>query len=60
MEPLKGFIGVYIGVYRVEGLGSKKWNAPNMNPLLHWGNKEMIWGFQFLDPLEGVGKDPLS
>ena len=26
-----------------------------MNPLLHWGNKGIIRGFHFLDPLGGVG-----
>ena len=28
---------------------------PNMNPLLHWGNKGIIRGFHFLDPLGGLG-----
>ena len=26
-------------------------HIPNMNPLLHWGNKGLIRGFHFLDPL---------
>ena len=26
-----------------------------MNPLLHWGNKGIIRGFLFLDPLGGLG-----
>ena len=29
---------------------------PNMNPLIHWGNKGIIIrGFHFLDPLGGLG-----
>ena len=28
-----------------------------MNPLLHWGNKGIIGGFHFLDPLGGLGRD---
>ena len=35
--------------------GSKKWNPPNMNPLLHWGNKGIIIGLHSLDPLGGLG-----
>ena len=35
--------------------GSKKWNPPNMSPLLHWGNEGIIRGFHFLDPLGGLG-----
>ena len=27
-----------------------------MNPLLLWGNKGIIRGFHFLDPLRGFGK----
>ena len=29
---------------------------PNMNPLLHSGNKGIIRGFHCLDPLGGLGK----
>ena len=36
--------------------GSKKWNPPNMNPVLLWGNKGIIRGFHLLDPLRGFGK----
>ena len=36
--------------------GSKKWNPPNVNPLLHWGTKGIIKGFHFLDPLGGLGQ----
>ena len=28
--------------------GSKKWNPPNKNPLLHWGNKEIIRALKHL------------
>ena len=27
-----------------------------MNPLLHWGNLDIIRGFHFLDPLRGSGE----
>ena len=37
--------------------GSKKWNPPNMNPLLHWGNWGIMRGFHFLDPSGGLGKE---
>ena len=36
--------------------GSKKWNPPNMNPVLHWGTWGIIRGFHFLDPLGGLGR----
>ena len=36
-------------------LKDPKNETPNMNPLLHWGNKGIIRGFHFLDPLGGLG-----
>ena len=36
--------------------GSKKWNPPNMNPLLHWGNKGIIKGVPFFGSFKGLGK----
>ena len=32
----------------------KNRNPPNMNPLLHWGDKGIIRGFHFLDPVGGL------
>ena len=34
---------------------SKKWNPPNMNPLLHSGNKGIVRRFNFWDLVGGLG-----
>ena len=66
MEPAYGVRGAIEGLYRDNGTengnyylrfrvyrakGSKKWNPPHINPLLHWGKLGgFLGGSIFLDP----------
>ena len=52
-NPLQGFIGVFLGVYRVKG--PKNGPPPQYEPITTLGKQGDYKGFHFLDPLTGPG-----
>ena len=55
MVSLQGLYWEYVFIIPRPPKGSKKWNPPNMNPLLHWGNKGISTGAPFFGSFRGSG-----
>ena len=56
MKSMPGFfLGTELEDFPRTPKGSKKWNPPNTNPLLHWGNQGIIRGFHCFGSFRGSG-----